>query len=323
MSSLRNFGIAFIIALLAFAGIAYYSVGVMATLFDPENKAEDASGRREVKHFDGEIGDDISTALKSGKNFTVLIVGTDYDPQVYSYAADTSDQLSVPRRVTATTIFLARFDKDHRAFQLCLIPSSTLVDVDYVEMELGKAYAYKNAEFIRDQVSGITGLAVDFLFEFSGRQFVSNSPRTPYVVPLSESIPAYKGVAGMSFTEGEALNGGALYTYIHYDGYPVSRYTERVKIVKEIFLQTLVKFAADDPDAYYRRIEPLHTDMTRENVAELLEVLNTLPLFVGSSENPTAVTDLEFYRCGSFDAQGRFRIDRSLADALFAPYKDV
>ncbi|MBQ9467579.1 MAG: hypothetical protein IJU52_01055 [Clostridia bacterium] len=320
MSSLRNFGIAFLIALVAFAAIAYYSVGVMASLFDPQNKTEISGAKREVKHLDGEVGGDISTALKSGRSFTVLIVGTDHDPQVYSYEGGAAGTLTVPRRVRATTVFLARFDKEQRAFEFCLVPSSTLVEVDYVKMELGQAYAYKGAEFIRDQVSGLTGLAVDYLFEFSGRQFIKNAPRTPYVVPLSLDVPDYKGLNGASFVEGSSFGGEMLYTYLHYDAFPIVRYHERIKIVEDLFIQTLVKFAGDDPDAYYAKIAPLHTDMTKEDVAELLEVLTALPLFVGSSEKSTTVIDLEIYKCGTYDASGGFTLDRTMVDALFKPY---
>ena len=289
MSSLRNFAIAFIIALLALAGVAYYAMGVVSTLFDPEESLEIPADKREVKRFDGGIGDAVSDELKTGRSFTMLIVGTDYDPQVYDYTQDKSGHLTVPKRVRATAIYFARFDKEKRAIQLCLIPSSTLVTVDYVEMELGAAYAFKGAEFLRDQVSGITGLAIDYLFEFSGRQFVANGPKTLYTVPFSIDIPSYKGVVGGSFVKGQQITGSALYTYLHYDGYSPMQFTDRIAVMDGIFLQTMTKFAASgDATEYYGKIASFSTDMTQKDTEELFEVLTTLPLFVDASASSTS-----------------------------------
>jgi len=324
MSSLRNYAIAFLISIVALSGVAYFAMGVVSGLFSPKDTVEIITDRREVKHFDGEIGGDVSDALQSGRSFTMLIVGTDYDPLVYDYAPDTTGHLTVPKRVNATTIYFVRFDKEKRAMQLCLVPSSTLVTVDYVEMDLGTAYSFKGADYVRDQVSGITGLAVDFLFEFSGRQFVQNGPSTAYTVPFSIDIPSYKGVVGGSYVKGQQISGNALYTYLHYDGFKPTQFTDRVEMINGIFLQTMVKFAASrDATEYYGKLAAFNTDMTTGDVSELFEVLTTLPLFVGAEEHQTTVTSVDLYKCGAFLSNGSFKIDRAAAEELFVSYKNA
>ena len=323
MSSLRNFAIAFLIALFALAGVAYYSLGVVSTLFEPKEASDvSSSEKREVKRFDSDIGGGISDALGSGRSFSVLIVGVD-DSGADAQPAPVGT-LNVPKRSVAAAIYLARFDKEKRAMELCVIPPSTVVTVDYVEMELGTAYSFKDAQFVRDQVASITGVGIDFYFEFTGREFVKNGPQTPYTAPLSLTFPLYTGDGSYkSYDSGDPLKGEDLYTYLHYNGYKPLQFHDRALLLHGIFKQTMIKLAASaSPAEYYALISKFRTDMTYEDVAELYEMLTALPSLIDSSERQTTVVemDLLYSSCGSFYADGSFVVDRAKAEALYKPY---
>ena len=49
MSSLRNFGIALLISLLIFSGVAYFAMGVVADLFAPDEEANVDKGNQNVE----------------------------------------------------------------------------------------------------------------------------------------------------------------------------------------------------------------------------------------------------------------------------------
>ena len=91
---------------------------------------------------------------------------------------------------------------------------------------------------------------------------------------------------------------------------------------KAFFLQTMVKLATNDAEEFYRQISSFRTTFTQSDVAELIEVLYTLPLFVGEQgSNQTTVQKLEFYKYGSFDQDGRFRPDEEQLVKAFAAFR--
>ena len=210
MSSLRNFGIALLISLLIFSSVAYFAMGVVADLFAPDEEANVDKGNQNVENYDDAIGKNDQNAIKTGRSFNLLVIGTDRDPLVYNYDERNSTKPVVPKRVKATTLLFVRFDKENRALRMTTIPSSTLVTVDYVEMSIGDAYDYKGGDYIAEKVSGLLGLKVDYTVEFSGRDFVKYCPKTEYEAPVSLEVPEYKGLKAAVFEQGEKLTGDRL-----------------------------------------------------------------------------------------------------------------
>ena len=111
MSSLRNFGIALLISLLIFSGVAYFAMGVVADLFAPDEEANVDKGNQNVENYDDTIGKNDQNAIKTGRSFNLLVIGTDRDPLVYNYDERNSTKPVVPKRVKATTLLFVRFDK--------------------------------------------------------------------------------------------------------------------------------------------------------------------------------------------------------------------
>ena len=183
MSSFRNFGISFIAALLILGGVAYWAMGIVATLFD-ERRNQNESAQDDVKveeYKDPQLNAGI-TPIKNGRSFNMVIIGIDeYTEGTPSYGS--GDQLTVPKRGQATTILFVRFDKETRSIIMSSIPETTLVTVDYVTMTLGQAYGYRGAEYVKEKVSALTGMTIDSASFFQARNLPPTPPPSPPTRP--------------------------------------------------------------------------------------------------------------------------------------------
>ena len=325
MSSVRNFGIAFVVSLLLFSLLAYFAVGYVGKLFAAENDNKRNAGP-DSKKYDTDSGDKDAEIIKSGRSFNAVIIGTDYDPQSYSdYTAPAVDdgKLHVTRKVKATAILFVRFDKDRRAIRVASIPAETYITVDYVPMTLGEAYGYKGGAFLKDRVSSLVGMSADFLFEFSGREFaaftVKNLLTHDFTVPISVTTTTEKRIPSMTFTKGQTVKSeNALFTLLHHTDYKLTEVADRHTLLTSIFLQTLSKLTVtSDPAKYYAALKPLNPDMSQSDLAEVMEVLYTLPLYIGASETPTTVSVVNVYKLGSYQGS-TFRMDENAVQSAFS-----
>ena len=331
MTSFRNFGIAFVAALLVFAGLAYWGVGTLALLFNPADQGNKTPDWQDTQKWEDPAAQNKLTPIESGRSFNMVIVGTDYDPVTYNDYDKTEGvlgQLVIKRKVEATTILFVRFDREQRAIVMSNIPCETLITVDHVQMTLGEAYEFKGAEFVSQKVSALTGMTVDFTFSFSGREFADFTDKrlldSSFTVPNTVTTSTSKGLASKTFTKGQIISEKAdLYTLLHHTDYSLSELKNRYALVQSIFLQTLKKITVtQNPDLYYNNyIAHLQTNMTKEDVSELMEVLYLLPLYIDAPEDTTTVLTLDYYKYGTFDQNGFFTPDMNSVKEAFAPYK--
>ena len=333
MSGFRNFGIAFIAALVLLSGVAYWAMGLVANLFDPENNKNAPPDWQDTQKWEDPDAIAGLTPIKSGRSFNMVIIGTDYDPQTYTDyqkpAGWDPTKLFLKRRAEATAILFVRFDKESRAIVMSSIPASTAVTVDHVKMTLGQAYGYKGSEFIRETVSALTGMTVDFSFEFSGRDFVKFTETRlldhRYTVPFNLTTGTDKGLASKTFVKGQVLTeGNDLYTLIHHDDYTLTDIDKQFSLMRSIFLQTLEKVSVtNNPTVYYNSfISAMNTDMTKDDVEELIEVLYTLPLYIDAKEDATTLTVIDLYKLGSFSKDLTFTPDYTATRGAFKSYKE-
>ena len=333
MSGFRNFGIAFIAALVLLSGVAYWAMGLVANLFDPENNKNAPPDWQDTQKWEDPDAIAGLTPIKSGRSFNMVIIGTDYDPQTYTDyqkpAGWDPTKLFLKRRAEATAILFVRFDKESRAIVMSSIPASTAVTVDHVKMTLGQAYGYKGGEFIRETVSALTGMTVDFSFEFSGRDFVKFTETRlldhRYTVPFNLTTGTDKGLASKTFVKGQVLTeGNDLYTLIHHDDYTLTDIDKQFSLMRSICLQTLEKVSVtNNPTVYYNSfISAMNTDMTKDDVEELIEVLYTLPLYINAKEDATTLTVIDLYKLGSFSKDLTFTPDYTATRGAFKSYKE-
>lgn len=327
LSAFRNFGISFLAALLIFGGVAYYAMGIVSTLFDKRRAEGDEQAWQDAEIWEDPALNTAMTPLKTGRSFNMVIIGIDdYSDEKPFYGS--GDQLLLPQRAKATTILFVRFDKESRSIVMSNIPESTLVTMDYVTMTLGQAYGYRGAEYIKEKVSALTGMTVDFSFVLSGKEFanyaLTNTIDKRITVPFDLTTTAKDGLPSKTFTKGQVLsNANDIYTLLHHNDYPLEQINLRYTLIRDIFLQMVRKFAVtNNPDGYYTQfIADLNTNMTKADVTLLIEVLATLPAYIDMPEDTTTLTVIDFYKNGFFAQDGSFTVDMAASRKAFEEYK--
>ncbi len=187
LSGLRNFALTFLISAVIFGLLAWGIVGFVVDIMQETIPAGDNTPT--VNGFDTDIttqpsgkdttpGTDATTDATDtsdepigeiiGDTFTMLLVGTDYQPEIfddYDYEQKWEGDGFPDRRNRewgADMIILLRVDKEDRQFIFCPIPRNTRVFVDGVYMQLGDTLDDKGIEFLCGKVSGLTGLNIDY-----------------------------------------------------------------------------------------------------------------------------------------------------------------
>ncbi len=178
LSAFRNFALTFLIAALIFGSIAYFVVGfvldtVEATIEPSDDPAETKPldltyAETTEPPSDTTQPDDPPDEEINGNTFNILLVGTDYQPELfddYNYE-DTWKGSGFPdrhsRKWGADMLILLRVDKENRKFIFCAIPRNTRVQVDGIYTQLGDVLPDKGIEFLCGKVTGLTGLQINY-----------------------------------------------------------------------------------------------------------------------------------------------------------------
>lgn len=163
-SQVRNFIISFIIATLIFSSVAVFGVSLIDKyVLNPEpditaQETDDSSLIPETAISTGMI-----SGVGSGTSFSFVLIGSDYQPDIYSDYDKTEDgKLNVTRKKHADTVIFGMFNKELNEFVICPINPQSLVLVDGVKMTLAESYEYKDEKFICDKVSVMIGFSVDY-----------------------------------------------------------------------------------------------------------------------------------------------------------------
>ena len=184
MASFRNFLITFLISVLLFGIIGYFTTvfvsGIVGGLVDNNGNSQNAGQ-------DGEDPSDQGSGSSDGydpegKSYSFLIVLTDYDPVKYSdyipnereaqnLAASSDsgkDDLGIllrnSRHIHATAIVLVKADKEQREYLVCYISPETRVYTRSGAVSLGSLYGNYGINVLKEHVKALTGINVDYHF---------------------------------------------------------------------------------------------------------------------------------------------------------------
>ncbi len=178
MTAVRNFIITFLLSLLIFGLIAYGLVQFTTSAF--ELGADRHSESTESGNDQTKAPSDTNTPANpqdwvnvKGDSFTALLIGTDYQPDVYD-DYDVKDENETnegfplePRQIETDTIILLRVNKETGECIFCPIPAITRITVDGLTCQLQNLYAMKGggktgAEALCSKVMAMTGIPVDY-----------------------------------------------------------------------------------------------------------------------------------------------------------------
>ncbi len=177
MSGFRNFLMTFFIAAIIFGLIAFglvkFSEKALSIGADPYS-TETAVPGEDTKLPDNENRD---LSSLTGNSFTMLFIGTDYLPSVfsdYTLPEGAVDKYGFPaekRKVNADLIILVRVDKETGNCVSCAVPAETRISVGGLTMKLGELYSAKGINALVEKASSLTGLPIDYYAVISAEQF--------------------------------------------------------------------------------------------------------------------------------------------------------
>ena len=183
MSALRNFFITFLVSLIIFGILGYFiadfatgaieqggirpgpEITIETNAPDPGTEIPDETTKPNT--------DDPAPPPIAGETFNLLLIGHNYQPDLYSdYAYNESnlreDGFPVPARVAeAEVILLVRADLEKGCYMICPIPSSTRVLDHGLYRTLGSLYGAYGLETLVEKTAFLTGLPIQYYMSFS------------------------------------------------------------------------------------------------------------------------------------------------------------
>ena len=193
-SAFKNYGAAFLVALLIFGVIGYFAVRTVAGTVESilKNEKEDLDSiisdtENTSDGTNGEISDDSGDVKINGESFNFLLAATDYMPGVYEdYILSPDDALAYSSLQPAYTVgilngayrvphlsslVLVRADKENRAFVYLYLSPSMRVSTTAGNLSLSEIYYKFGMERLKEHIYALTGLSVDYSFLISGYNF--------------------------------------------------------------------------------------------------------------------------------------------------------
>lgn len=197
LSFFKNFSVTFLVSVVVFALIAYFSMNIVQNVMakghgivtDPatgtsENDTGDDADLlyKYVTDDSGNIVTDESgsavteivdidsdpTNVVDGKSFNVLFIGTDYQPDILSdydlseYNSEVVGFKVKERRFCTDTLILMHVDKEQKSFVFTAIPANTRVMVGGGTVAIGSLCTDYGVDFLCDKITALTGLNIDY-----------------------------------------------------------------------------------------------------------------------------------------------------------------
>ncbi len=268
LSVVRNFVLTFLLSLLIFGLIAYGLVQFTTSAFElgvERNQGEETEENDTQNPDDtGPIQTPQDWLSVKGESFTVLLVGTDYQPDVY-HDYDSTDKTNEgfpmePRRVEADSITLVRVNKETGECLFCPIPAITKIVVDGLPDQLQNLYASKGIDALCDKVMAMTGIPVDYYAVVtmnSLASFIDELGGLPYYVPKDmyykdDSIGLEINIrrGSQKLTGQKAVQ---MLQYWSYDDGDTSRRACAVSFLKELFKRIATQIEPQSSALYFQR----------------------------------------------------------------------
>lgn len=335
LSAFRNFFITLLVSLLIF-GI----LGALITDYALDTVGIPRIGAKETEPSPDETGNDPSEtshgsldpsdpAKKDSHGITALLIGTDYQPDVFddydlSEINEQSAGFPLPeRRVTADTILIVHLDKKSGQILFCRIPSNIRVNDHGLNKKLGDLYADSGREVLQEKLEAMIAMPFDYyaevdipgmkkiIDEIGGLEY--KVPRDMYYYDEEEdyTINLHKGL--------QKLDGEGVLQLLRFNGYGddgSARLTTAVNVLKTIASKmTSDRSYYDNAKSLFPILSSyLKTDFTEEDLAKELDLLFLYP-------NMETVTVSYPGQSVTIDGELYYEINLVSGRALFSAYK--
>ena len=314
LSVVRNFVVTFLLSLLIFGLIAYGLVQFTVSAFElgVDRQQGEALETEETRDPDdtGVIQTPQDWLSLKGESFTVLLVGTDYQPDVY-HDYDSTDKMingfpAETRKVEADSITLIRVNKETGECLFCPIPAITKIVLDGLPSQLQHLYAAKGIGALCDKIMAMTGIPVDYYAVVTMNSlaaFIDDMGGLPYFVPKDlyykdDSIGLEINIrrGSQKLTGKKAVQ---MLQYWTYDDGDTSRRACAVSFLKALFQRVASTIEPQSAAVYYSRyLKYFDTNFTitdLQNNVDLLFAYNKMTIVDYTYPGTTVGTGGEAY----------------------------
>ncbi len=299
LKSFRDYFLTFLIAGIVFAIVVYFMVGFVLDSLSPDSPV----GPGETTIDPGIID---SPSDKS-TSFNVLVIGTDYQPDILSdYSKEKIDSLfpgnnyvsampsinsgmglvvPVYREVSADSIMLLRVDKEHKEFTYTPLPSNMVLTVGGSMTTLGELFNDKGLDFVIEKVHAITGLPIDYYATINISalvQIIDMFDGISYEVPCKMQYSDPSQRLNISLDAGlQTLNGSQAVDMLRFNNYTDgvnTRAKTALSFAKAMIEKmTGVMYVSKIPEAYSRAVEMVQTNFDAKAFANNLNLIAAYP----------------------------------------------
>ncbi len=349
-SVIRNFIVTFCVSLLIFGLLSYAIVSSVDNVFssaEDETTAQDTSPSGETEETPGSEtgvetdaegniiepetdaeGNIIEPETTEGREITLLLVGTDYQPNIlndYDFAEINKGRTGFPlkaREVSADSVMLIKIDETAKEFVFSVLPADMKVQADGGDVRLGSLYSLKGIHYMRNKVTAMTGLTIDFYAVVSIPGFtavIDELGGINMTVPVDMNyadesqqltIRLNKGAQTLSGTD--AVN---MLRYKLYSNGDTSRRAMAVTFARALLRKmTVPAFMTQSAELYSSLSKYIETDFTLNDLSLYLDLIFLYPEFTSTEINYPGTA-------GSFDGNTYFEPDLSSAISLYRKYR--
>ena len=311
LSGFRNFLITLIVSLLVFGFLGYTICGFAADkLHWNEGTSPDDTGKvPPVTGGETRAPSETDEGELKRSSFTVLLVGSDYQPDVfddYDLTELNEEVTGFPvkeRRITADSIVLLHVNGEKNELSICSIPSETRVTDKGIVKTLGSVYGECGIEYLNEKLNGMTGIRIDYYVSVAipgMKAIIDEIGPITFNVPVDmEYTDPSEGPDGyeIRLRHGiQRLDGEKALMLLRFNGYRDNGSSRRETGIN--FLKAVLSKLTTDPTAYARAgelretfAEYVETNFTEVALTEELDLIFRYPdMKISSITYPGSVT---------------------------------
>lgn len=301
--SLRNFAITFLVSLAVFGVLAYgFTKFAMQSFAQGFPETTEAAQETETEGVFNpfEQGDDPEVSTIQGDSFNFLLVGLDYQEDVFtdypenmdvylkialagSQNSDTARLLSYEekRGISADAILVGRIDKEQRQLVVTALSGNTRVFVDGVHTTLGAVLLDKGINFFRGKVTALTGFNIDYygVVSIPGMEkIIDRLGGLSFKVPCAMEYEDPEEGLKISLKEGNQwLSGRTAVQVLRYASYE-NRDISRMTVLRDMALSMMtsvnsITTLANAPELYKTLKNSVSTNLSIADFTDRLDLI--------------------------------------------------
>lgn len=341
-SVIRNFIVTFCVSLLIFGMLSYAIVTNVDNVFSPpddsttefdiQNEPVNKLPVSETIHPETDTDGNIIEPDDINDDITILLVGTDYQPNIlndYDVAEINKGVTGFPvkaREISADAIMLMKIDGAAKECIFSMLPSDMRVQADGNDVKLGSLYSLKGIHYLRNKVTAMTGLKIDYYAVISVMGLASVIDQLGGInvtVPVDMNYDDDSQQLSIHLNKGSQILGGIdAVNMLRYKLYPNGDTSRRSMIAA--FARTMLKKMTDIsnitrvPDIYASLSEYVETDFNLADLTMHLDLIFSYSEFTASDINYPGTTGVPE---GSFDNDTYFEPDINAAISLYRKHR--